>query len=183
MQAFAIGGHTVLSDFYIKPLGLACGSFHASVVGLSKEKVETFALAIDQLRLLRNFLLHSATPEMDKATFDRHVQLSKDAFKALGLKSDPIDEIGSLTDSDFPTEEVHKMEREIRKELQANKTFLQDVKEELCHVKDELQCIRSDIAQLQTIEDEREKATTATNQETKDSIAELKEKVEDKNKS
>ena len=75
------------------------------------------------------------------------------------------------------------MEREIRKELQADKTFLQDVKEELCHVKDELQCIRSDIAQLQTIEDEREKATTATNQEMKDSIAELKEKVEDKTKS
>ena len=112
-QAFAIvhskGGHTVLSDLYIKPLALPYGSFHASMVGFSGKKVETFVLAIDQLRLLRNFLLHSATPEIDKVTFDLHVQLSKDAFKALGLKNDPIDAIGRLTDSDFPTEMVHKL--------------------------------------------------------------------------
>lgn len=89
-----------------------------------------------------------------------------------------------LTDSDFSTEMVHKLEREIRKELQADKTFLQEhIKEELCHMKDEVQCIRSDIAQLQTSDDEREKATTATNQKVKDSISELKEKVEDMIKS
>lgn len=89
-----------------------------------------------------------------------------------------------MNDSDFPTEMVYKLEREIRKELQADKTFLQkDVKEELCYVKDEVQCIRSDIAQLQKTEDEREKATTTTNQEVKESIAELKEKVEDMIKS
>lgn len=96
-QAFALphskGGHTVLSDSFIKHIGLPCGSFHASVVSLTGDKVETFALAIDQLRLLRNSLLHSATPEIDKVTFDRYVQLSKDAFKALGLKTDPIDAI------------------------------------------------------------------------------------------
>ena len=172
-QAFALPhsktcGHTVLSDWFIKALGLPYGSFHASVVSPTGNDVETFALAIDQLRLLRNFLLHTATPEIDKITFDQRVQLSKDAFKALGLKTDPIDAIGGLTDSDFPTEMVHKLEREIRKELQADNTFLQK------DVKEELRCIRSDIAQLKTTEDEREKVTTATNQEVKESIAELK---------
>lgn len=187
-QAFALphskGSHTVLSDLYIKPLRLPYGSFHASVVSPGGNKAETFALAIDQLRLLRNSLLHSATLEIDKVTFDQHVQLSKDAFKALGLKTNPIDAVGSLTDSDFPTEKVHKLEREIRKELQADKNFLQeDVKEELCCMKDEVQCIRSDIAQLRTSEDEREKVTTAANQEVKENIAELKEKVENMIKS
>jgi len=183
-QAFALPhsrkcGHTALSDGFIKPLGLPYGSFHASVVSLAGDKVETFALAIDQLRLLRNFLLHAATPEIDKVTFDQCVKLSKDAFKALRLKTDPIDAIGSLTDSDFPTEMVHKLEREIRQELQADKTFLQkDVKEELRYMNDEMQCIRSDIARLQAIEDEKEKLTTAANQEMKKSMAELKEKVD-----
>ena len=89
-----------------------------------------------------------------------------------------------MSDSDFSTEMVHKLEREIRKELQADKTFLQEhIKEELCHMKDEVQCIRSDIAQLQASDDEREKATTGTNQKVKDSISELKEKVEDMIKS
>ena len=89
-----------------------------------------------------------------------------------------------MSDSDFSTEMVHKLEREIRKELQADKTFLQEhIKEELCHMKDEVQCVRSDIAQLQTSDDEREKATTGTNQKVKDSISELKEKVEDMIKS
>ena len=56
-----------------------------------ERRLKRFALAIDQLRLLRNVLLHSATPEIDKVMFDQHVQISKDAFKALGLKTDPID--------------------------------------------------------------------------------------------
>ena len=180
-QAFALphskGGHTVLSDWYIKSLGLPYGSFHASVTSLRGMKDETFTLAIDQLRLLRNSLLHSATPEIDKVTFNQHVQLSKDAFKALGLKTDPIDAIASLTDSDFPSPKVLKLEDELRKALQADKTFLQeDVKEELCYIRDEVRGIRSDIVQLQTNEDERKRASTAANQDVKESIAELKEK-------
>lgn len=94
-QAFAVrhskGGHTVLSDLYIKPLGLPYGSFHASVTSFGGIKYETFTLAIDQLRVLRNSLLHSATPEIDKVTFNKHVQLSKDTFKALGSRTDPIE--------------------------------------------------------------------------------------------
>lgn len=186
-QSFALphskGGHAVLSDLYIKPLRLPYGNFHASVLSPGGNKAETFALAIDQLRLLRNSLFHSATLEIDKVTFDQHVQLSKDAFKALGLKTDDIDAVESLTELDFPTELVQKLEREIKKELQTDKTFLQEevkevqeeVKEELCCIKDEVLGLRSDIARLQSSEDEREKATTNANKEVKENIAELME--------
>ncbi len=182
-QSFALlhskGSHAVLSDLYIKPLRLPYGKFHASVLSPGGNKAETFALAIDQLRLLRNSLLHSATPEIDKVTFDQHVQLSKDAFKALGLKTDPIDAVESLTELDFPTEMVHKLEKEMKKELQTDKTFLQeDVKDELLYMKDEVLGLRSDVAKLRSSEDEKGKVTTNANKELKENIAELKEKVE-----
>ena len=182
-QSFALphskGGHAVLSDLYIKPFRLPHGSFHASVLSPGGNKAETFALAIDQLRLLRNSLLHSATPEIDKASFDQHVQLSKDAFKALGLNTGQIDAAGSLTESDFPTETVRNLERGVNKELQMDKTFLQEkVKDDLCSIKDEVLLLRSDIATLRSSEDEREKATTTANKEMNENIAELNEKFD-----
>lgn len=151
-QTFALhskGGHAVLSDLYIKPFRLPHGSFHPSVLSPVGNKAETFALAIDQLRLLRNSLLHSATPEIDKATFDQHVQLSKDAFKALGLKTTNIDAAGSLTESDFPTETVRNLEWKVNKELQMDKTFLQEkVQDELCSIKDENKEMKENIAEI-----------------------------------
>ena len=80
----------------------------------SGNTAETFALAIDQLRLLRNSLCHSDRSEIDKPTFDQYVQLAKEAFTALGIKTDPIDAIGGLTESDFPTKEVCKLEESLR---------------------------------------------------------------------
>ena len=77
----------------------------------SGNTAETFALAIDQLRLLRNSFCHL---EIDKPTFDQYVQLAKEAFTALGIKTDPIDAIGGLTESDFPTKEVRKLEESLR---------------------------------------------------------------------
>jgi len=91
------------------------------------DNAETSALAIDQLRLLRNSLCHSTCSEMDKTTFDQYVQHAKDAFKAIGLKTDPIDAIGSLTESDFPTNEVRKLEQGIREETRAYIKFLEGV--------------------------------------------------------
>jgi len=115
-QSFALpdstGHYKTLSDLYVKPLGLPRGRFHASVVSSGGDDYETVALAIDQLRLLRNSLFHPAKGEMSKRTFNQYLQLVKDAFKALGLKTDEIDGIGS--EVGFSTSEVANLKRKIR---------------------------------------------------------------------
>jgi len=115
-QSFALpdstGDYKTLSDLYVKPLGLPHGAFHASVVSSSGDDDETVALAIDQLRLLRNSSSHPAKDEMSKGTFNQYLELVKDAFKALGLKTDEIDAIGS--EVGLPTSEVANLEREIQ---------------------------------------------------------------------
>ena len=105
-------GYQTLSDMYVKPVGLARGDFHAYVVSSGGDYYETVALAIDQLRLLRNSLSHPAKGEMSKRTFNQYLQLVKDTFKALGLKTDKIDAISS--ESGFPTSEVADLERKIQ---------------------------------------------------------------------
>ena len=116
-QSFAVpdstGSLKTLSEMYVKPRGLPAGNFHASVVSPGGNNAETFALAIDQLRLLRNSLGHSASSAMDKTRLDQYVQRAKDAFQALGLKTDQIDAIGSSTESDFTTDKVAKLERQV----------------------------------------------------------------------
>ena len=134
-RTFALPGSSghfkTLSDTYVRPRGVLHGSYHASVVSPGGNNAETSALAIDQLRLLRNSLCHSTSSEMNKITFDQYVQHAKDAFKALGLKTDPIDVIGSLTESDFPTNEVRKLEQSIREEARAYIKFLEDVSSDI----------------------------------------------------
>ena len=89
------------------------------------DNAETFALAIDQLRLLRNALCHSHSSEIEKTKFDHYVQLAKDAFKALGIKTDHVNVIGGLTESEFPTDEVRKLEERLKEEYRACVSFLQ----------------------------------------------------------
>ena len=113
-QSFALpdskGHDKTLSELYVKRL--PHGTFHASVVSSGGDYYETVALAIDQLRLLRNSVCHSAKGEMSKPTFNQYLQLVKDAFKALGLKTDKIDAISS--EVGFPTREVAKLKRKIQ---------------------------------------------------------------------
>lgn len=115
-QSFAVldstGYYKTLSDLYVKPLGLPRGVFHSSVVSSSGDDNETVALAIDQLRLLRNSFSHPAKGEMSKRTFNQSLQLVKDAFKALGLKTDKIDAIGR--EVGFHTSEVADLKRKIQ---------------------------------------------------------------------
>ena len=115
-QSFALpdstGHYQTLSDLYVKPVGLAPGDFHASVVSSGGDYYETVALAIDQLRLLRNLVCHPAKGEMTKLTFNEHLQRVKDAFKALGLETDKIDAISS--EFGFATSEVADLKRKIR---------------------------------------------------------------------
>jgi len=142
------GHDKTLSDLYVKPRKLAHGSFHVSVVSPGGNEAETFALAIDQLRLLRNSLCHSTNCEIVKATFDLYVQYAKDAFKALGVKTDPIDVIGGLTESDFPTKEVRKLEKAMKEESRAYIKFLEDVSSDIAAMK-AVNASKEDIARLE----------------------------------
>ena len=107
------GNLKTLREVYVKLRGLPEGSFHTFVLSPGGNDAETFAIAIDQLRLLRNLIVHSASSEMDKTTFDRYIELAKDAFKAVGVATDSIDAVGSWDESHFPTEEVARLKRNI----------------------------------------------------------------------
>ena len=122
------GHYKTLSEMYVRHHKVPPGKFHPSVVSPSGNTAETFALAIDQLRLLRNSLCHSDRSEIDKPTFDQYVQLAKEAFTALGIKTDPIDAIGGLTESDFPTKEVRKLEESLRQETRSYIECLEEVR-------------------------------------------------------
>ena len=122
------GHYKTLSEMYVRHHKVPRGKFHPSVVSPSGNTAETFALAIDQLRLLRNSLCHSDKSEIDKPTFDQYVQLAKEAFKALGIKEDPIDAIGGLTESDFPTKEVRRLEESLKQETRSYIECLEEVR-------------------------------------------------------
>ena len=167
-QSFALpdrsGRHRTLSDLYVKPRGEPHGSFHASVVSPGGIDAETFALAIDQLRLLSNSLCHSTSSEMDKITFHQRVQHAKDAFKALGVTTAVIDAVGSLTESDFPTNEVHKLEQRQRKETQAYIKFLEIISADI-----------SELGALSTVIKRRVERDTADEED----IAMLEQKIDE----
>ena len=130
-KSFIMHGKT-LNDLYVKPRAVPYGGFHGSVVSPRGDDAETFSLAIDQLRRLRNSVCHSAQLEMDKATFDQNIQYAKQAFKALGVSTALIDAIGSLTESDFPTTEVRKLEQRLREE---NHAYMDEIKDSLTDIK------------------------------------------------
>ncbi|PFX13027.1 putative WD repeat-containing protein alr2800 [Stylophora pistillata] len=119
------GHKRTLAELYMKHCRIPHGKFHASVVSPSGNQAETFALAIDQLRLLRNSLCHSEKSEIDKPTFDQYMKLAKEAFQALGIKTNPIDAIGGLAGSDFPTKKVCNLNQGINQELRARIQFLE----------------------------------------------------------
>ena len=175
------GHHRTLDDLYVKPRKLPHGMFHSSVVSPGGNNAETFALAIDQLRLLRNVLCHPSSSEMDKKTFDQYIQHTKDAMKALGVTTGPIDAIGSLTESDFSTKRVRQLEDDIKNELQAESTFLKE------DVKDEIMGVRSDISQLKQERQEDslelrktiEKTAEANQEVINESIAKIKQNIEE----
>ena len=123
-RVFAVH-HGTLNDVYVKPRRLSHGHFHPSVQSTTGNNEETCALAIDQLRLLRNSVCHSTSSEMTKVTFDQYVKHAKDAFQALGVSTALIDAVGSLSESDFPIKEVRRLEQGIKKENTSYRKFLE----------------------------------------------------------
>ena len=105
------GHHRTLSDLYLKHRKPPHKTFLSSVLSPRGNNAEKFALTIDQLRLLWNAFCHSFGCEIDKKTFDQYMQHTKDTIKGLGVTTDPNNAVGSLTESDFPTEKVLQVRR------------------------------------------------------------------------
>ena len=145
-RCFALPASTspfaTLSDLYVKPRAVPYGSFHACVVSPSGNMAETFALAIDQLRLLRNSLCHSISSEMDKPTFDQRVNYAKEAFQALGVPTAPIDALSSLTESDFPTNKIRQLQKSIKEETREYIKFLEEMSLDVIEMKTLLNAIK-----------------------------------------
>ena len=112
-QSFAIpdssGVPTTPYDLYLRHLRLPQESFHSSVESPNGIPDETRALAVDQLRRLRNWQAHKGRNHIDKVTFDQNIQRTKEAFQALGISTKTIEELGNLPESELPTSQNTKL--------------------------------------------------------------------------
>ena len=147
-QSFAIpdgsGGLSTLNKLYVKPRHLPSGTFHP-VLLIPGNEAETFALALDQLRLLRNALCHqTSTQKIDKTTFDYYIKLTREAFFALKQDTTRIDEIGKLEEEDFPTARLQKLEEELKKEKDVDIKFKQ-INDHLNQIECQIKTVRSDV--------------------------------------
>lgn len=96
-------------DLYLRHLRLPQESFHSSVESPNGIPEETRALAVDQLRRLRNWQAHQARNHIDKVTFDQNIQRTKEAFQALGISTKAIEELGNLPETELPTSQNTKL--------------------------------------------------------------------------
>ena len=167
-QSFAIpdgsGGLSTLNKLYVKPRHLPSGTFHP-VLLIPGNEAETFALALDQLRLLRNALCHqTSTQKIDKTTFDYYIKLAREALAALKQDTTRIDEIGKLEEEDFPTARLQKLEEKLKKEKDVDIKFKQ-INDHLNQIECQIRTIRSDVktsvTDVQTKVEEVKKGTAA----------------------
>ena len=147
-QSFAIpdgsGGLSTLNKLYVKPRHLPSGTFHP-VLLIPGNEAETFALALDQLRLLRNALCHqTSTQKIDKTIFDYYIKLAREALAALKQDTTRIDEIGKLEEEDFPTARLQKLEAELKKEKDVDIKFKQ-INDHLNQIESQIKTVRSDV--------------------------------------
>ena len=148
-QSFAMpdgsGRFVTLDKRYVKPRRLPIGIFHPVISSPSGNQTETFALSLDQLRLLRNTLFHqTSTQKIDKTTFDHYIQLARDVFSALGQDTTRIDEIGKLKEEDFPTSRLQELEEELKKEKDAAVKFKQ-ISDHLVQIESQIKTVGSDV--------------------------------------
>ena len=175
-QSFAIpdgsGGLSTLNKLYVKPRRLLSGTFHP-VILIPGNEAETFALALEQLRLLRNALCHqTSTQKIDKTTFDYYIKLAREALAALKQDTTRIDEIGKLEEEDFPTARLQKLEEELKKEKDVDIKFKQ-INDHLNQIECQIRTIRSDVktsvtdVQTKVEEVRSDVKTSVTDMETK----------------
>ena len=141
------GHHRTLFDLYVKPRGLRLDEFHSSVISPVGCDLESLALAIDQLRRLRNnFLFNSLRAEIDKVTFDHLVQLAKEAFIALGIATAQIDAIASIA-FDSPSLVLCEVEDGIKQDIGANINFLEGFSSSLEESEEIIEALRQEYDQ------------------------------------
>ena len=148
-QSFAVpdgsGWFSTLDKVYVKPRRLPSGTFHPVISSPCGNQAETFALALDQLRLLRNTLCHqTSTQKIDRTTFDHYIQLGKDAFAALGQDTTRIDKIGKLEEEDFPTATLQKLKEELKREKDVDIKFRQ-MSDHLNQIQSKIKIVESDM--------------------------------------
>ena len=185
-QSFVIpdasGGLSTLNKLYVKPRHLLSGTFHP-VLLIPGNEAETFALALDQLRLLRNALCHqTSTQKIDKTTFDYYIKLAREALAALKQDTTRIDEIGKLEEEDFPTARLQKLEEELKKEKDVAIKFKQ-IDDHLNQIESQIETARSDVktavTDVQTkVEEVRSDIQTAVTHATSE-VAKVKANVDD----
>ena len=125
---------STLNDLFLKKTKLAPGSFHSSVESPTGNQGETFALAIDQLRLLRNTICHSPKPEIFKTDFDHYIRLVTSALTAVNVDTGFVDVIGQMSEDNFPTEKVEELHKSRLKELQAISMFHENMEQKLSSI-------------------------------------------------
>ena len=187
------GGVASLAKMYVTPRGVPDGVFHPSVFSPSGNKAETYALALDQLRRLRNTLCHqNSTREIVKADFDSYIHLAKDAFRALGLKSAKIDDVGKLGEKDFPTARLQQLEEELRAErfkpiedmLDQMRRDGTEIKKDIIHVKTKVEDVKTEVKTAVTVlkeavTDAQTKIEDHIATQVKTAVTDVQTKVED----
>ena len=109
------GKRHMLYQLYVKTPPI--GAFHDCVLSTTGNTAETCALALDQLRLLRNVLCQlSSMQKIDKKTFDHYLMLARDAFTALDQDSSRIASIEKLTEDNFPNAKIQQLKHGLEKE-------------------------------------------------------------------
>ena len=177
-QSFAIpdrsGGLSTLNKLYVKPRHLPSGTFHA-VLLIPGNEAETFALALDQLRLLRNALCHqTSTQKIDKTTFDYYIKLAREAFVALKQDTTRIDEIGKLGEEDFPTARLQKLEEDLKKEKDIDVKFKQ-INDHLNQIECQIKTVRSDVKTVTDVQTKVEEVGS----DVKTAVTDVQAKVEE----
>ena len=125
---------STFNNLYLSKTKPAPGSFHSTVQSATGNQDDTYALIIDQLRLLRNALCHFSKLEISKADFDNYIQLVTNALTAVNFDTAFVDNIGGMSEDDFPTEKVQALQECRIKELQAISMFHENIDNRLSSI-------------------------------------------------
>ena len=108
-----------LYDKYLRGSAPPPGSLRHENISTGNQD-ETFALAVDQLRLLKNAISHApSTKVIDKTTFHRYTYRAKMAFQAIGYSTKNIDDITNLPEDEFLAEKIPGLKERIKKQKNA----------------------------------------------------------------
>jgi hypothetical protein len=148
-EPFGVPGSkgSTLYDLYLKKVKPSPGCFHLSVQSSTRNQDETYALAIDQLRLLRNIFCHLPNSELAETDFDNYIQLVTDVLRAVNVDTASVDTIVQMNEDDFPTEKVQELNECLLK-LRANIVFHENVEKKLTSIDERTEMIHEMVTYL-----------------------------------